>query len=51
MGAEHREEDLYEEGNGPHGKMLQCPSWDTVRGRKPADLKAPAGFLNLGRDG
>jgi hypothetical protein len=45
--AENRVEDLDQEENRPHGRMLQCPVRDTVRARSLAKLKAPDGFLNL----
>jgi hypothetical protein len=51
MGAEDRVEDLDKEGYRSLGKMLHCPVRDTVRAWSLADLKAPDGFLNLGRVG
>jgi hypothetical protein len=47
MGAEERVEDLDQEGNCPHGKMLQCPVQDTVKAWSLAVLKAADGFLKL----
>jgi hypothetical protein len=51
VGAGNRIEDLDQEENCPHVKMLQCPVRDTVRARSLANLKAPDGFLNLIRVG
>jgi hypothetical protein len=51
MGAEDRVENQDKKGYSSLGKMLQCPVRDTVRARNLADLKTPAGFLNLVRVG
>jgi hypothetical protein len=47
MGAEDRIENVDEEEDRPHRKMLQSPVRDTAGTRGLAELQAPKGCLNL----
>jgi hypothetical protein len=47
MGAEHRIENLAEEGDRSVGMVLHGPVWDTILAGDLADLKIRHDILNL----